>query len=236
MSLYSALNEINRPNINIQTAEEPIEYTLAGINQMQVNASIGLTFNKALRCFLRQDPDVILVGEIRDIETARIAVEAALTGHLLLSTLHTNDAPSTVTRFIEMGIEPYMVSSSIVLICAQRLLRRLCPECRKPYIPDTAEKHLAEIPLETDATFHRPAGCPACSNTGYKGRIGIYELLVPDDALRGAMNSENISTEMIRDLAVNGCGMVSLFRDATAKVRDGVTSMQEAASKTKNVG
>ena len=236
MSLYSALNEINKPNINVQTAEDPIEYTLAGINQMQVNTAIGLTFNNALRCFLRQDPDVILVGEIRDLETAEIAVEAALTGHLLLSTLHTNDASSTVTRFIEMGIEPYMVSSSIVLICAQRLLRRLCLECREPYTPDEAEKHLAEIPLETDVTFCRPVGCLACNDTGYKGRVGVYELLVPDDSLRAAMNSENISTEMIRDLAVNGCDMVSLFRDAMEKVRDGITSMQEATSKTKHVG
>ena len=234
MSLYSALNEINKPNINILTAEDPIEYTLEGINQMQVNPIIGLTFKNALRCFLRQDPDVILVGEIRDHETAEISIEAALTGHLLFSTLHTNDAPSTVTRFIEMGIEPYMVSSSLVLICAQRLLRRLCPDCRKSYSPDNTEKHLAEIAPGIDATFYHPVGCPACNNTGYKGRVGIYELLVPNDSLRAVMNSENISTEMIRDLAVNQCGMVSLFLDAMEKVRDGITSMQEALSKTKS--
>jgi len=234
MSLYSALNEINKPNINILTAEDPIEYTLVGINQMQINSAIGLTFKKALRSFLRQDPDVILVGEIRDLETAEIAIEAALTGHLLFSTLHTNDAPSTVTRFFEMGIEPYMISSSIVLICAQRLLRRLCPECKESYSPDEAERELAEIAPGTAATFYRPVGCPACNNTGYKGRVGIYELLVPNDSLRVAMNSENLSTETVRELAVNECGMVSLFRDAMAKVRNGITSMQEALSKTKS--
>ncbi|MBW2467065.1 MAG: Flp pilus assembly complex ATPase component TadA [Deltaproteobacteria bacterium] len=234
MSLYSALNEINQPNINIQTAEDPIEYTLEGINQMQVNSSIGLTFKSALRCFLRQDPDTILVGEIRDLETAEIAVEAALTGHLLLSTLHTNDAPSTITRFIEMGIEPYMVSSSIVLICAQRLLRRLCPKCRESYLPDDAERLLAEVMPNTPATFYRAVGCSACNDSGYQGRVGIYELLVPDESLRAAMNSENISTEMIRDLALNQGGMISLFQDAMEKVRAGITSMQEAVSKTKS--
>ena len=234
MSLYSALTEINKPNINIQTAEDPIEYTLKGINQMQVNPAIGLTFKKALRSFLRQDPDVILVGEIRDLETAGIAVEAALTGHLLLSTLHTNDAPTTVTRFIEMGIEPYMVGSSMVLICAQRLLRRLCPECREPYGPDEAERHLAEIPPGAPATFYRPVGCPACDNSGYRGRVGIYELLVPNDALRAAMSSPNISSETLRDLAVNECGMVPLFRDALEKVKNGITSMGDSMSKTRN--
>ncbi|MFZ5774209.1 MAG: ATPase, T2SS/T4P/T4SS family [Thermodesulfobacteriota bacterium] len=233
MSLYSALNEINQPNINIQTAEDPVEYTLEGINQMQVNPGIGLSFKEALRCFLRQDPDVILVGEIRDRETAEIAVEAALTGHLLFSTLHTNDAPSTVIRFIEMGIAPYLISSSIVLICAQRLLRRLCPACKVPYAPDESEKSLAGVAPGDSATFYRPVGCPACNSTGFKGRVGVYELLVPNDFLRVAMTSENITSEAIREIAVEQCGMVSLFKDAMEKVREGVTSMKEAVSKTK---
>lgn len=234
MSLYSALNEINHPNINIQTAEDPIEYTLNGINQMQVNSAIGLSFKEALRCFLRQDPDAILVGEIRDRETADIAVEAALTGHLLFSTLHTNDAPSTIIRFIEMGIPAYMISSSIVLICAQRLLRRLCPECKESYLPDNVERNLAEVPPGDKVTFYHPVGCPACNNTGYKGRVGIFELLVPNDSLRVAITAEKISTELIRDIAVNQCGMVPLFKDAMEKVRDGVTSLKEAVSKTRN--
>lgn len=234
MSLYSALNEINHPNINIQTAEDPIEYTLSGINQMQVNPAIGLSFKEALRCFLRQDPDAILVGEIRDRETADIAVEAALTGHLLFSTLHTNDAPATIVRFIEMGIPPYMISSSVILICAQRLLRRLCPECKESYLPDDVERNLAEVPPGAKVKFYHPVGCPACNNTGYKGRVGIFELLVPNDSLRVAITAEKISTELIRDIAVNQCGMVSLFQDAMEKVREGVTSMKEAVSKTRS--
>lgn len=233
MSLYAALNEVNRPNINIQTAEDPIEYTLAGINQMQVNSAIGLTFKEALRCYLRQDPDVILVGEIRDRETAEIAVEAALTGHLMFSTLHTNDAPSTIIRFVEMGIEPYLISSSVVLICAQRLLRRLCTACKESYLPDDAESRLAEVPPGTSVRFYRPVGCPACNNTGYKGRVGIYELLAPNDALRIAMNSEKINTDLIRRMAIEECGMVTLFKDAMEKVREGITSLNEAVSKTK---
>ncbi|MFO0754822.1 MAG: ATPase, T2SS/T4P/T4SS family [Thermodesulfovibrionales bacterium] len=233
MSLYSALNEINRPNINIQTAEDPIEYTLQGINQMQVNPAIGLTFKEALRSFLRQDPDAILVGEIRDRVTAEIAVEAALTGHLLFSTLHTNDAPSTMSRFVEMGIEPYLVSSSVVLICAQRLLRRLCSACKEPYSPNESERRLAEVPPADTVSFYRPVGCPVCNNTGYKGRVGIYELLAPNDALRAAMSSERINTEAIRRVGIEECGMITLFRDAMEKVRAGITSFSEAVSKTK---
>ena len=233
MSLYSALNEINRPNINIMTAEDPIEYTLNGINQMQVKPSIGLTFENALRCFLRQDPDVILVGEIRDRETAITAVEASLTGHLIFSTLHTNDAASTVIRFIEMGIPPYLLSSSIVLICAQRLLRRLCTKCRTAYTPEGAERKMAGLSPGSHTRFYRPTGCPACHQTGYKGRIGVYELLIPNTMFREVLMDENISTEKIRQIAVDQCGMTSLFNDAMEKVQQGIISMEEAVSKTK---
>ena len=231
MSLYSAINEINHSNINIQTAEDPIEYTLDGISQMQVNPAIGLTFKEALRCFLRQDPDTILVGEIRDKETAQMAVEASLTGHLLFSTLHTNDASSTFVRFIEMGIAPYLISSSILLICAQRLVKRLCLECRQSYTPDRAERKLAQVPPGDPLIFYRAVGCPACNNTGYKGRIGIYELLIPNDRFRSALVSEIISTEHVRKAAMEHCGMVPLFMDALEKVRAGVTSMEEVMSK-----
>ncbi|HCY85954.1 MAG TPA: secretion system protein E [Desulfobacteraceae bacterium] len=233
MSLYSALNEINRPNINIQTVEDPIEYTLDGISQLQIKPDIGLTFQEALRCFLRQDPDVLLVGEIRDRETAMMAIEASLTGHLIFSTLHTNDAPSTVIRFIEMGIAPYLVSSSIILICAQRLLKRLCTKCKIGYEPDESEKQLAGIPSGKRTTFYRPQGCPACNQTGYRGRIGAYEFLAPNDIFREAINLERISVEQIRKTAVAHCGMTSLFDDALEKVKNGITSMAEAVSKTK---
>src|SRR5207247_6673248 len=158
-----------------QTAEDPIEYTLPGINQMQVHKDIGLTFQRALRSFLRLDPDVILVGEIRDRETALTAIEASLTGHLLLSTVHTNDAASTVTRFIELGVEPYMVSSSLLLICAQRLLRRLCPECRQSCAPDAMQRRFVGAGEDEAFTLCRPKGCERCSGTGYRGRIGVHE-------------------------------------------------------------
>jgi len=234
MSLYSALNEVNQTNINIQTAEDPIEYTMDGISQMQVNPSIGLTFDNALRYFLRQDPDILLVGEIRDRETSIMAVEAALTGHLIFSTLHSNDAPSTIVRLIEMGIPPYMISASIVLICSQRLLRRLCPECKEGYSPSASEKKLAEVSLGTNVLFYQPVGCQSCSHTGYRGRIGVYELLIPNDKFRRTIVSDNISTELLRSIAVDQCGMITLFRCAMEKVRNGVTSMVEAISKTKD--
>jgi type IV pilus assembly protein PilB len=228
MTLYAALNEVQTPEVNIQTCEDPIEYTLAGINQMQIHREIGLTFQRALRSYLRQDPDIILVGEIRDKETAEISIEAALTGHLLLSTLHTNDAPSTVTRFIEMGIEPFMVSSSLVLVCAQRLLRRLCKECKEEYQPNNDEKQLAGVDLDMDITLHRAKGCGACNGTGYKGRIGIHEILVPDDAMRKAINQHGITSEALKRMAIENTDMTTLYWDAMEKVRQGVTSIEDA--------
>ncbi|HXX93503.1 MAG TPA: ATPase, T2SS/T4P/T4SS family, partial [Planctomycetota bacterium] len=203
MTLYAALNEVKNDSINIQTAEDPIEYTLPGINQLQTKKEIGLTFSRALRSFLRLDPDVILVGEIRDHETAEIAIEASLTGHLLLSTLHTNDAPSTVTRFIEMGIEPYMVSSSLLLVCAQRLLRRLCPECKEAYTPDPAQHEFVGGVEKESLTLYRPKGCAKCGNSGYKGRTGIHEILVPNDPMRAAIVQKGITAEALKKMAVD---------------------------------
>jgi type IV pilus assembly protein PilB len=224
-TLYSALSEINKPNINIQTAEDPIEYNLMGINQLQVRKDIGLTFSAALRSYLRQDPDVILVGEIRDFETASIAIEAALTGHLLFSTLHTNDAAGTVVRFIEMGIEPFLVASSLLVVCAQRLMRRLC-KCKVPHEATPEERETIGIAEGEEVTVCAPGGCPRCANTGYKGRIGVYELLFMNQEIRDLTN-KRVSSDLIRDAAIEN-GMVSLFRDAMRKVKNGTTSLEEA--------
>jgi type IV pilus assembly protein PilB len=227
MTLYAALNEVKSDSINIQTAEDPIEYTLPGINQLQTKKEIGLTFSRALRSFLRLDPDVILVGEIRDHETAEIAIEASLTGHLLLSTLHTNDAASTVTRFIEMGIEPYMVSSSLLLVCAQRLLRRLCSECKEAYTPDPIQKQFVGGVENEPLTLYRPKGCAKCTNAGYKGRTGIHEILVPNDTMRAAIVQKGVTAEALKKMSVEA-GMTTLFWDAMEKVRNGLCSVEDA--------
>lgn len=228
MTLYSALNEINSPELVIRTAEDPIEYTLAGILQLQTNRLIGLTFASALRSFLRQDPDIILVGEIRDKETANIAVEAALTGHLLLSTLHTNDAAGTIGRLVEMGIEPFMLSSSLLCVCAQRLMRRVCKVCRRSYEPEGREKALLEKAIGwSGEVYHaNPKGCARCNNTGYKGRVGIHELMTMSEELIEAINREKDSVELKR-LAV-AAGMKTLHQDSMLKVKDGVTTIEEA--------
>jgi type IV pilus assembly protein PilB len=228
MTLYSALNEINTPDIVIRTAEDPIEYTLPGLNQMQMHRQIGLTFATALRAFLRQDPDIILVGEIRDKETAGIAVEAALTGHLLISTLHTNDAPTTVSRLTEMGIEPFMISSSLLCVCAQRLMRRVCKTCRVPHQPEGREKALLEKALGWSGPVFRanPKGCPKCGGGGYKGRVGIHELMVTNEELVAAINAEAEAAELKRIAMRNG--MKSLHQDSLLKVRDGLTTLEEA--------
>jgi type IV pilus assembly protein PilB len=228
MTLYSALNEINTPDLVIRTAEDPIEYTLPGINQMQMHRQIGLTFAHALRAFLRQDPDVILVGEIRDQETAGIAVEAALTGHLLLSTLHTNDAPTTVSRLTDMGIEPFLLSSSLRCVCAQRLLRRVCRACRVEYEPSARERDLLERALGWSGPVHKahPEGCPKCGHNGYRGRVGIHELMVGDEELAAAINAGAEAAELKRIAMRNG--MKTLHQDGLLKVREGVTTMEEA--------
>ncbi len=228
MTLYSALNEINTPDIVIRTAEDPIEYTLPGLNQMQMHRQIGLTFASALRAFLRQDPDIILVGEIRDRETAGIAIEAALTGHLLISTLHTNDAPTTVSRLTEMGVEPFMVSSSLLCVCAQRLLRRVCKQCRMPYTPEGREKEIMEKALGWNGQIFKanPKGCPKCGGSGYKGRVGIHELMVSNEELVDAINKEMEAAEL-KKIAMRG-GMKTLHQDSLLKVKEGLTSIEEA--------
>ncbi|PKL77280.1 MAG: hypothetical protein CVV27_06035 [Candidatus Melainabacteria bacterium HGW-Melainabacteria-1] len=230
MTLYSALNELSRPDINIMTAEDPIEYTLPRINQLQVHPEIGLTFARALRAYLRQDPDVILVGEIRDGETAHIAVEAALTGHLLLSTLHTNDAPSTLMRLLEMGIEPFMISPSVLMICAQRLVRRLCTRCREPYAATPLEKRQLGLYNDTRQTLYRPGGCEHCGGEGYYGRVGVHELMVPNERLRTALAEPGMNSEKLKRMAVFE-GMTTLYWDAMDKVRQGLTSVSEALAK-----
>jgi type IV pilus assembly protein PilB len=228
MTLYSALAEINTSDLNIQTAEDPIEYTLAGINQMQMNRQIGLTFARALRCYLRMDPDVILVGEIRDKETAEIAMEAALTGHLLVSTLHTNDAPSTIARFTEMGAEPFNISASLVCVCAQRLLRRVCTSCRQSFQAKDREKELLENAIGWSGQIFKanPHGCHLCGGSGYKGRVGIHELMVNSEELTTGIN-QKIETAGLKRIAMRG-GMKTLHQDSMLKVRQGTTTIEEA--------
>jgi type IV pilus assembly protein PilB len=230
MTLYSALNEINSPELVIRTAEDPIEYTLAGINQMQMHRQIGLTFAAALRSFLRQDPDIILVGEIRDKETANIAVEAALTGHLLISTLHTNDAPSTIARLTDMGVEPFMISSSLLCVCAQRLMRRVCKVCKQEVQPTEREKEILDKAIGWSGTIHKanPRGCPKCGGTGYKGRVGIHELMIVGEELIEGVNKE-METAELKKIAMRN-GMKTLHQDSMLKVKMGLSTMEEAIS------
>jgi len=222
-ALYAALNCINKPDVNIQTAEDPIEYMLTGINQMQMLPDIGLTFARALRCYLRQDPDIIMVGEIRDLETAEIAIEAALTGHLMFSTLHTNDAPGTVTRFIDMGIQPFLISSSLLMVVAQRLVRRLC-KCKEEYAPSEEELQLLGID-ESGIKLFRARGCPICAETGFKGRMGVHELLTLSEDLKPLID-KRVSSDEIKKQAVKD-GMKTLFEDRSLKVKKGITSIEE---------
>lgn len=230
MTLYSALNEINSPDFVIRTAEDPIEYTLEGINQMQMHRQIGLTFATALRAFLRQDPDIILVGEIRDKETANISVEAALTGHLLISTLHTNDAPSTVARLTDMGVEPFMISSSLVCVCAQRLMRRVCKQCKVAIEPEGRMKTLLENALDWSGQIYEanPKGCPKCNGSGYKGRVGVHELMTTSEDLIEAINKES-DTAVLKKIC-QADGMKTLHQDSLLKVKMGITTMEEALS------
>jgi len=225
-TLYSALREINTPDKNILTIEDPVEYQLDGIGQMQVNPKIGLTFAKGLRSMVRQDPDVILVGEIRDLETAEIAIQAALTGHLVFSTLHTNDAAGAITRLIDMGIEPFLASSSLRAILAQRLVRTLCSKCKEPYSPSEAElQELGISKVTRSLTLHRAMGCEACMNTGFRGRTGIFEMLPISEAIQTLMLKSSESNQ-IRQAAVRE-GMRTLRRDGVAKIVKGQTTIDE---------
>ena len=226
-TLYSALDRLNQPETNIMTAEDPVEFNIRGINQVQIRESIGLNFAAALRSFLRQDPDVIMVGEIRDHETAEIAVKAALTGHLVLSTLHTNDAPSAVTRLLNMGIEPFLVASSVISILAQRLLRRICVHCKTPV---TVQPHaLVDVGLTPEEaasiTCYKGVGCEACSGTGYKGRIAIYEVMVLSSELRDMVLSGASATEIKRGAIQQG--MQTLGMSGLQKLQEGITTVEE---------
>lgn len=224
-TLYAALMELDRTSKNIVTLEDPIECQLEGVSQSQVNPKIGLTFAAGLRSILRQDPDIVMVGEIRDLETAQISVQAALTGHLLLSTLHTNDAPSALTRLIDMGVEPYLIASSVQGVVAQRLLRRVCPNCAEPWVPPKELLETLGLPPEGDTQFVRGKGCLGCKMLGYKGRIAIYEILVMDDDLRELVLRRAASTE-IRALAIRK-GMRTLRDSGLQKAAEGITTLEE---------
>jgi type IV pilus assembly protein PilB len=231
-TLYASLTDINRPEINIITVEDPVEYRLQGVNQVQINTKAGLTFATALRSILRSDPDVVMVGEIRDGETAKIAIEAALTGHLVLSTLHTNDAPQALTRLNEMGVEPFLTGAAVSAVLAQRLARKLCNHCCEMYTPNSEELLKARLSPEVAAAsdgmvFYRKKGCPRCNQTGYKGRIGIYQLLSMTETLEG-LAVRNASREEIERAAI-GEGMRTLWDDGLAKVAAGLTSIEELA-------
>jgi type IV pilus assembly protein PilB len=232
VSLYTGLNILNREDTNISTAEDPSEINLPGVNQVNVNAKVGLTFASAMRAFLRQDPDVIMVGEIRDLETAEIAIKAAQTGHLVLSTLHTNDAPQTLTRLVDMGVKPYAIATSVSLIIAQRLARKLCNNCKQPMdVPREAllKEGFEESDVATGLRIFSPKGCPSCTD-GYKGRCGIYQVLPVTDAIAriilGGGSAVEIGDEARRE------GVWDLRRSGLEKVKAGITSLEEINSVT----
>lgn len=224
-TLYSALNHLNKENVNIITVEDPVEYQLEGINQVHVNPAVGLTFAAGLRSILRQDPNIVMVGEIRDTETAEIAVRASLTGHLVLSTLHTNDAISTISRLRDMGVEPYLIASSLLGVVAQRLVRKICTECREAYAPTEQEMILLRnYGLHMD-TLYRGKGCGHCNSTGFRGRIAIHEVMAIDDKLR-ALIASSASVEDLRRTAQDS-GMIQLMEDGIVKVSEGITTVHE---------
>jgi len=226
-TLYSALNRLNSPEKNILTIEDPVEYQLPGLTQTQVNIRAGVTFANALRAFLRQDPDIILVGEMRDAETALIATEAALTGHLVFSTLHTNDAPTALGRMIEMGIEPFLVASSVIGVLAQRLVRVICPECKEAYTPPVEAFRRLNLAMDLDSvTFYRGRGCDRCRHTGYRGRIGVFELMIVNDSVRELV-LKKAPAHRVREEGLEA-GMTTLRHDAMQKVLEGITTMEEA--------
>ncbi len=231
-TLYACLNTINKPDRKIITVEDPVEYQLAGINQVQVNADINLTFAAALRSILRQAPNIIMIGEIRDLETANIAVQASLTGHLVFSTLHTNDAPSAVTRMIDMGVKPFLVASAVRAIMAQRLVRRVCPKCKEPYRPTQYEMDVLKLDADEmkKTTIFKGRGCGDCSKTGYRGRTGIYEIFSIDEELRGLIY-ERVPSNVLRNRA-RELGMRSLREDGVRKILAGISTPEEVISIT----
>ncbi len=231
-TLYSALSKVNTEDVNIMTAEDPVEYNIYGINQVLVRTQVGMTFPAALKAFLRQDPNIIMVGEVRDIDTGSIAIKAALTGHLVLSTLHTNDAPSTVTRMLDMGLEPFNVASALNLISAQRLLRRICKNCKEPTKYEDEYLESAKIPPDfiQNTTFYKGQGCDQCSGAGYKGRAGVYEVMAMSPDIRKAIMQEQ-GTDELRSIATSE-GMLTLRQDGLKKVEKGVTTMEEVVKET----
>jgi len=224
-TLYAALTEMNSEDVNICTVEDPVECNISGINQFQVNQAAGFEFSTALRSLLRQDPDIIMVGEIRDQATANIAVQAALTGHLVLSTLHTNDAPGAVTRLLDLGVAPYLVGASLIAVLAQRLVRKICANCKTVYEPPVSLRKLVEKAGGKIETFYRGVGCKKCRNTGYAGRIAIHELFVPNDEISEMIN-EGANLRKLRAKALRN-GMVSLQSDGFGKVEAGILSIEE---------
>ncbi|MEK5036015.1 ATPase, T2SS/T4P/T4SS family [Paenibacillus sp. FSL R7-0302] len=229
-TLYSALSQLNQETVNIITVEDPVEYQLEGINQVHVNPAIGLTFAAGLRSILRQDPNIVMVGEIRDTETAEIAVRASLTGHLVLSTLHTNDAVSSISRLRDMGVEPYLIASSLIGVVAQRLVRRICTDCKETYKPSQQEAIMLErYGLRTDI-LHRGSGCGSCNSTGYRGRLAIHEVLTIDDHMRQLV-TDSASVEELRS-AAKVRGLVQLMEDGLLKVSQGMTTLQEVLRET----
>ncbi|MFL6467903.1 MAG: GspE/PulE family protein, partial [Pyrinomonadaceae bacterium] len=231
-TLYSALQALNTNETNIMTAEDPVEFNLHGINQVQMKEQIGLNFAAALRSFLRQDPNIVLVGEIRDFETAEIAIKAALTGHLVLSTLHTNDAPSTISRLVNMGIEPFLVATSINLIQAQRLIRRICSECKEEtHVPVEGLVEVGFSPEEAKKLkLYKGRGCGTCLNTGFKGRVGLYEVMEVTDELRELIIIGASAIELRRK-AIE-LGMITLRESGLCKLREGITTIEEVVKET----
>ena len=229
-TLYAALTELNNEEVNICTVEDPVECNIAGINQFQVNQGAGFQFSTALRSLLRQDPDIIMVGEIRDEATANIAVQAALTGHVVLSTLHTNDAPGAVTRLLDLGVAPYLLSASLIAVLAQRLVRKICPNCKTEYEPPASIKKVVEKDSGKIETFYRGVGCKKCRNTGYAGRIAIQELFVPNEKIKEMINDRS-SLKKLREKGLQN-GMVSLQSDGIEKVKAGIISIEEVLRTT----
>ncbi|WAM32301.1 GspE/PulE family protein [Caldicellulosiruptor naganoensis] len=225
-TLYTILNELNTGTRNIITVEDPVESTIEGINQVEVNTKAGLTFAAALRSILRQDPDIIMIGEIRDRETADMAIRAAITGHLVLSTIHTNDAASAITRLVDMGIENFLISSSLVGVISQRLVRKLCPYCKEPYEPSDEEKILLDIKQDESVKLYTKRGCHICDKKGYYGRTGVYEILIVTKELRKLINKKDVSSEEIKELAVKE-GMKTLREACKERVLNGITSVEE---------
>ncbi|MEZ6018657.1 MAG: GspE/PulE family protein [Planctomycetota bacterium] len=233
-TLYAALSERNRQDVKIITAEDPVEYRIPGINQVQTNARVGLSFARILKAMLRCAPNVILVGETRDRETAETAIQASLTGHLVFTTLHTNDAPSALTRLADIGIPPFLISASVQAVLAQRLVRRLCPECRRPYAPGPAEARALGLDRLGDATWYRPGGCRACEGSGYRGRVALYERLEMDETLR-ELSFRGASLEELRRASLESGALRPMLAAGARKVQAGITTLEEVLRVTRAV-